>query len=363
MVKKIAIISLIGIVIFLFSNFLQKEGKKSSSNVTPVSRTVPTTFSTPEVDRKVERLSTSIFVPYWADFKTSLSVENYDRVIYFGVAPDLDGYSKEEVGYQKLEEFSLQTEGVEKLLTVRLLNSDINITLLKKKNYWPKIIDETLKIAKNYKFNGIALDLEINGLPVIDISGEINDFVKSFYTASRANNLNLTVILYGDVFFRKRPYDVSALAATSDEIMIMAYDFHKSRGEPGPNFPLKGKEKYGYDYETLIEDFSVVPQNKLSIIFGMYGYDWVVDEKKRPIKPAKSLTDLEIKKEFLDSCKWKNCVVMTNDLSSEKEVDYVDEDEQYHIVWFEDESSVEKKIEYLKGKGIGSYVYWAYGYF
>jgi len=102
----------------------------------------------------------------------------------------------------------------------------------------------------------------------------------------------------------------------------------------------------------------------------MYGYDWSVDEKKRPIKPARALTLSELRKNFIEKCEWKDCIVKRDDTSAEMEVNYVESvksGDEYvmnlHIVWFEDEESVRRKTEYLNSKGIGSIAYWAYGYF
>ena len=42
-----------------------------------------------------------------------------------------------------------------------------------------------------------------------------------------------------------------------------------------PNFPFQDKNKWGYDFQQMISDFSAdIPSEKLTIIFGMYGYDW-----------------------------------------------------------------------------------------
>ena len=120
----------------------------------------------------------------------------------------------------------------------------------------------------------------------------------------------------------------------------MAYDFHKSIGEPGPNFPS----------EYFDEFINKIPSNKLTIIFGMYGYDWIVDDKDRPIKPAQSLTLNQIKSKHSNYCNEERC-------------EFVDENKRRHIIWYENEESVSKKIKYLKSRGVGSFAYWAAGYF
>ena len=333
------------------------------------------------------RFETTIFVPEWQinQLESVESVEisqsplnQYQRVIYFGGEENFDIFNK-------IKRLQQNFKG-ELWFTVK-------ITEIPDKKNRSSIVENTVNIAKKYNLQGVALDLEINSLPTDDLVGQINNFVQDFRDRVKIEDLKLAVILYGDIFYRVRPFDVKFLAENSDEVMIMAYDFHKSYGEPGPNFPFEGREKYGYDFKTMINDFlKFVEIEKLTVIFGMYGYDWQVDEKKRPIKQAKALTLKQIKGKFLtmaswqrsnkndipffareSSCLFDNCLIKRDDLSKEIEINYVvsskQADEQgiyrldYHIVWFEDEESVKIKTNFLKEKGIGSIAYWAWGYF
>lgn len=355
--KKIAIVTVLLLVFFAFNYLYKNTG--NNKDVLVSTKSPSATISPVTVSKK----TSSIFVPYWADFKTALELNDYDRVIYFGISPTLQGYNEDEIGYSRLGDFTIGAGDKEKFLTIRMIDTDTNLNILQNKKSWAKIINDSLDIAEEYKFNGIVLDLEISSLPFADTMKDINAFVQDFYTQTKARNLYFAITLYGDTFYRKRTYDVKFLSENSDEVMIMAYDLHKARGEPGPNFPLKGKEKYGYDYEALLNDFFIVSPEKISVIFGMYGYDWIVDEKKRPIKPASSLSFLEIKKKFIDNCEWKNCVVLRDRQSAETEVNYIDEQSLYHIVWFEDPKSTADKKNFLEKKGVKGIIYWAYGYF
>lgn len=307
----------------------------------------------------------SVFVPYWSTVEPA-DAESYERFIYFGVAVSTKGIVESEPGFLKMNEFLKSTEGlpVERWLTVRMTESNNNIDILNDTGSWNTIASETVELAKEKKFTGIVLDLEIAGLPSDGLVKRITEFVTSINQEVKKEQLGFAITIYGDVFYRKRPYDVQALSRVTDEIMVMAYDFHKSYGESGPNFPFEGRERYNYDFKMMVDDFlQVVPMNQLTVIYGMYGYDWIVDEKKRPVKPAQSVTMHQVREKFLDSCQWEHCTVQRDEKSQESEVNYIDEFNNYHIVWFEDEVSVDKKSEYMRKRGIGSIGYWAYGYF
>lgn len=336
-----------------FTAFFPKEVKKtfqvkknqvsqSNSNVTPATKT-----------------SYTIFVPYWSLEENNPTGSVYDRSIYFGVTPTENGLNKEEPGYQNIAKYDELFSTSQKLLAVLMTDSDLNLKILANKIVQDEIISETIKTARGNNFSGIVLDLELFSLFNKNIPEQINSFVSDFSKAAKQNNLYFAQTLYGDVFYRHRPYDVKSISDHVDEVMIMAYDFSKSKGEPGPNFPLSGSDKYGYDIKTMVEDFLVVvPREKLSVIFGMYGYDWTVDDKKRPVKPAEVLTDNQIQQKYLGSCNDENCKSTRDNFSQETNIISKD-----HVVWFEDLKSAQVKQDYLQSQGIGNFAYWAWGYF
>ncbi len=358
MVKKVSILLLVFLIgLGVSALLLNKKSQTKDKKHIKQTRSADGQVNKDEITNK-----TSIFVPYWSleegDF------DQYNRLIYFGVAGTTNGIDENEAGFLNLENFNEQAVGKEKYLAVRLTDSETNFAVLKNKTSQQKIVEDAVKIAKNYGFSGIVLDLELFTLFGTEIPEQINEFVQLFHRDSKDNGLRLSVAIYGDVFYRKRLFDVKTIAENSDEIMVMAYDFHKSIGEPGPNFPLEGKEKYGYDFKTMINDFlAVVPVEKLTVIFGMYGYEWTVDEQKRPLKAASSLTLNQIREKYLSDCTLKNCVIFRDKQAGESEVNYVDDEARLHIVWFEDDVSVDTKKEYLMEEGIGSFSYWAYSYF
>lgn len=315
---------------------------------------------------KIVKPKTSLFIPYWSKIKKTDNFYQFSRLVYFGASVSKEGIDKNEIGYKKMESFlkNLTNINKEKWLTIRMTNADTNMSILKNQSSWKKIADDSIDIVKNYKFDGIVLDLEMSILPFNNITDKISDFVKFYYTNTKGQNIKLAIALYGDTFYRQRPFDISKLVKSVDEIMIMAYDFHKVYGKPGPQFPLSGKEEYGYDLIQMINDFmKTTPSDKISVIFGMYGYDWTVSTDKRPLKKAEPLTLNQINEKFIKSCLWKNCVINRDETSKETEINYIDKSLKYHIVWFEDKKSTEAKINFLKTKNINSFAYWAYGYY
>lgn len=346
-----------GFILVIFGLATQKDQKfTNQSLVSPLSKIEISTS-------KLKKEEKSIFAPYWTLNNKSF-FKDYNKIIYFSIAVNNQGIDFDDKGYKNIQSFLNLIDNKKSFLTIRMTDSDINSLVLRDNKLQKKIIEGSIDAAKENKFKGIVLDFEISALAFESVKKEINNFVKNFYNSSKKEQLDFYLTLYGDVFYRLRPYDVKALSGFSDKIMIMAYDFHKAKGNPGPNFPLFGKSKYGYDFSFMVSDFlKNVPLEKIEVIFGLFGYDWEVNEKGQSVSQASALSYLEIKKKFLDSCNFTNCKIQRDKDSSETKITYVDESGKSHIVWFEDMESVKKKIEFLKQNGLNSVSFWSYSYF
>ncbi len=368
-------------VLGLFGLKVAKEKIKTdlAKPVIVPSPTLTTKRTEEKVDVKSLKVTRSLFVPYWAVKKGKMDTGDFSEFIYFGVAPGKDGVDEKETGALRLKNFlSSVPDGHEKFLVLRMINPESNFAILKDPASQRKLIQDTISLAKENGFKGIILDLELNALPFESIIGQINSFTSVFYKEVKNKNLTFSQTFYGDTFYRLRPFDVKALSQNADKFYLMAYDFHKAKANPGPNFPLHGRETYGYDMTKMADDFlQFIPSQKITVVFGLFGYDWTVDNKGNGVSVAKPLTNHEIQKQFLTDCQprvppiksgfnrgqFKSCTIKRDTTSSETQIHYTDTDSKNHIVWFENMESVSTKQRYLKEKGITSFSYWAYSYF
>ncbi len=354
--KRIIIVTVIVLVVSGWLYF-SGVGEQEQSTYTPVSPTI----ITPEKPVPADIAHEMMFIPYW-NIPSGEETSEYDSLIYFGVAPDTDGSLKEDEGRSNLELFIERSSSARKqYITVRMLNTETNIEILESPEAQEKLIREVTEIAQIYRFDGIVLDLEMSVIPFSDTKEDISDFIEKVSGSLHQENLEVLITLYGDTFYRGRPYDVSFLGEQVDGILIMAYDFHKSRGEPGPNFPFDRKEEY--DFKQMVQDFSKnVDNEKITVIFGMYGYDWTLGEQGLPLKSAQAIPLYEIESDILPGCNG-DCKISTDKTSSETKVTYSDSEGYDHVLWFESEDSVEVKMKYLEEQGIGGIGYWVWGYF
>lgn len=304
----------------------------------------------------------SIFVPYWS-LDSDKSVEDYDTLIYFGVAADESGLISDP-GTENVSAFlAKSTPQQKKLLTLRLVDHETNTQLLDNPQAQKRIITQAIDFAKTNGFDGIVIDFETKSLGFQEVTNKTTSFLTNSLKMIKDNGLEAHTLLFGDTYYRARAFDVEKISNASDSIMVMTYDFHKSGGNPGPTYPTSNKREYGYDLESMIKDFkNDVPKEKLSIIIGMFGYDWPINSDGISIGPGTPLTSGEAEMLYLSSCPENNCKV-TIDNDAQTKITYKDSEETNHEVWVETIESSNKKIELLEKNGISSIGYWAYTFF
>lgn len=309
--------------------------------------------------------SVDLFVPYWTITNNKIDSGGYSKLIYLGITANEKGIDRTEPGYKNLSIFLQNTDPKKrKLLGVRLINQDINEKILDDKTFQKKIIADSIQIAKDNNFEGILLDFEYSALKFDQVVNKVTAFNDYFSKESHNGNLFFYITAYGDTFYRARPFDLPSIEKNIDGIYVLAYDFHKANGNPGPNFPLNLRPDEDYDFKIMTQDFiSKITPDKIIVTLGLFGYDWTVGEKGASTKKASPISFSQANQNFLQSCKLQNCKVMTDQSSKETEVTYTDANGQNHDSWFESMSSIKVKKQFLSSKKINRTAIWAYSYF
>lgn len=355
--KKIGLLTAIIIGCIVLWNYAKPE------KITRTIKNIGDQVSSKQIEPQKEKKS-FVFIPYWS-FTKNIVTDSNDSLIYFGIGVNENGIEPDDDGYKKLDSFvELTPNASEKILAVRMTDKNINASILKNLSVQEKIASSAVSLAMKKGFDGVLLDYETSAFGFDTTTNNIASFFELFEGKVKKSNLLFYVTLYGDTYFRARPYDVKRIGSISDKVVIMAYDFSKSRSNPGPNFPLYDTSAYGYDFGKMVDDFQKdVDNSKLVIALGYFGYDWRVDSDGNAVASGIPLSSLEIKKEFIDDCQYDNCSFNRSPKSFEPSIIYKDDSGDNHVVWFEDAQSADKKKEFLKEKGILQTASWAYSYY
>ncbi|GIW63429.1 MAG: hypothetical protein KatS3mg091_231 [Patescibacteria group bacterium] len=380
MKKTYLLISLLVLSVFLFiwlSGFEKKISLNSSSRedfsgIEISGNSQETITSSVRKTKKDNEKRECLLLPYWINPSRGEELSEKE-VFYFGIAFDSAGNVLNDSGYNKIQSLDLSVFKKPKIV-VRMLDEKVSAKILSDNNLREKAVFSLKEFTTfNEEFYGIVLDLEFSPVFYDFLSENISLFVKELRQMTQEQNLSFEIILFADNFYRQRPYDVAVIADNVDQIWIMAYDFSKKTGLPGPNFPLLGKEVYGYDLVTAVTEFqnSMSEPEKLGVIFGLFGYEWVVDDENRPLNQAKALTAKQINQNYVVNCDAnKDCSLREDPLSYEKiielsNISLPDEPDYVYrkLLYFDDLSTVANKRKKIEQLGVNDFCFWAYGYY
>lgn len=173
-----------------------------------------------------------IFVPYWS-FTKNIVTDSENSLIYFGLGVNEEGLELEDDGFDKLEDFvDFTPNATERIMAIRMTDKNVNAQILKNPLMQEKIASTASKLAKEFEFDGVLLDYETSAFGFDTTTNNITSFFTLFGDSAKKDGLKFYVTLYGDTFFRARPYDVKKIGELADKVLIMSYDFSKSRGNP-----------------------------------------------------------------------------------------------------------------------------------
>ncbi len=138
----------------------------------------------------------------------------------------------------------------------------VSARLLRDPALQQKLASELTAFLVKHNYDGLHLDFE--ELNEEDSRGEIA-FAKVLRAAFAPHHLSLSAAVEVD----NDSIDLKSLAAQCDWVVPMLYDEHSEEGTAGPIASLEWCEK------NLEEVLQVVPEDKVVMGVGNYGYDWV----------------------------------------------------------------------------------------
>lgn len=231
------------------------------------------------------------FAPWWKiNDLDSVDFNVLTTFSYFGVPVNGDGtLDREDQGYsifqsKKATEIfkKAHAQGTRVVLTLTQMDNDVLDTFLQNPEAQKTTIREAVAEVRNRGIDGINVDFEYVGDPGAEARNAFSNFVKSLteemHKAVPASKV--TVSVYASAATAPKMTDIKALAAHSDGIFMMAYDFAVLGSDVAmPTAPLYGKKegKYWYDISTAVNDFlKLAPANKLILGVPYYGYNYPV---------------------------------------------------------------------------------------
>lgn len=312
------------------------------------------------------------FAPYWNLKKlTPESLDSITHFAYFHLLINGDGsiYKKnrdktEDPGftnYKRLIEGSINHGNKPLIITVMpesqtALSNSISSDLNRQKT-----ISTISNIISESNASGINIDYE----PTDNVSQTIRDNFTIFIKQLRAKlpNSQISISTYASAASRPKIWDLALLAPLTDYFVIMTYDYTMPKSESaGPNSPLRGSgDLFDHDIiKNIAEITKLVPSNKILLGIPFYGYEWnTIDSSKYSRTEAKgSVASLERIQKMIDD----KTLELIWDRNSLTPYGVASDSGQISQIYFENETSIRLKLEFVKSAGLGGIAIWALGY-
>ncbi len=201
-------------------------------------------------------------------------------------------------------------------------------------------------LIRTHGFDGIQIDYEnLHG----DDRAGFSAFVTELGQAVHAIGSLLFVTVHvkeDDVGYDQRnaAQDYAVIGAAADRVCLMAYDWHWETSPAGPIAP--------YDWVRRVVDYAVtqIPAEKLVLGVALFGYDWVGTK-------ATNLTWSQI-----TALAGRNRADEYWDIGSQSpHFSYVDGDGVSHEVWYENDRSIESKLDLARVERLAGVALWRLG--
>jgi spore germination protein YaaH len=171
---------------------------------------------------------------------------------------------------------------------------------------------------------------------------------------------------FADSVKKPRIFDMKSLGEILDHVIIMGYDFSPLASQvAGPVAPLTGKERYGYDVTTSVNDYlSKVPSQKLLLGVPFYGYDWSTEKDERGSAVISSTQGPKVSSyaRSVETAQKNNSLVNFDDESKSVWFSYFDkQNHTWRQVWFENERSLGLKFDLVNRTNLGGIAIFALG--
>ncbi len=208
---------------------------------------------------------------------------------------------------------------------------------------------------------GVNIDYE----PLGDIPPSLRDNFTLFIQELRTQlpSSLLTISTYASAAVRPRIWDLANLAPTTDYFVIMTYDYTMPGSlAAGPNSPLRGSGSlFEHDIvKNIAEITRLVPAKKILLGIPLYGYEWdTIDESKySPVESRGSVASLERVQKMLD----EQTLTLLWDRNTLTPYGVSTQSGKTSQIYFENETSIQLKLDFVRSAGLGGVAIWALGY-
>ena len=320
------------------------------------------------------------FLPSWSvAAKVKVYPEYLDQIIYFGIGINKSGelMKFDEEGNEVLEWHYFQTDYMKDIMSkadetdTKMLvsiknfdNEDID-TLISSASSTNRAITQISQLIDDYKLDGINIDFEYFTDSDFPTAKHMNIFLEKLTTELREKHPNI-IISYdvnATALYADNAYDMVRIGELVDQVIIMGYDYHRqSSTVAGAVAPLVA----GGDKPSVSKSINSlkgrVPYEKVILAIPLYGYEWQTYTKEGgsyTIPGSGALASYKRVRDLIDS---RDDVSISYDKDSMSPRLVYTQSGAIKQIYYEDEKSIQSKLNLVHEKNIAGIALWALGY-
>jgi peptidoglycan-N-acetylglucosamine deacetylase len=207
-----------------------------------------------------------------------------------------------------------------------------------------RLTKELTDFATQQRHPGIVIDFE--QVPKSSME-DFQHFIHDLGASLRAANLKLMIALPAADW----SYDYKYLAAQTDAMILMNYDFHYPTSDPGP---IAAQDWFVTNIQNITK---LVPPEKIVMGIANYGYDWQAKSKTTPHPIAQPVT---FQQAIVTAVESETDVEFDSD-SLNPHYSYGDDKNNVHQVWMLDALTAYNELRVAERAGVRGTALWRLG--
>lgn len=231
-------------------------------------------------------------------------------------------------------------------------SDELGRILLNDQQVQNNFLDNIVTTAKQYGFRDIHIDFEY--LRPADREA-YNQFLRKAKARFNQEGWLLSTALAPKTSATQKgkwyeAHDYKAHGEIVDFVVIMTYEWGYSGGPPMAVSPINPVR------DVLEYAVTEIPPQKILMGQNLYGYDWTL-----PFTPGKDTAKAVSPQQAIQLAARYNVPITYDTTAQAPTIDYVDDNNRRHKVWFEDARSIQAKFDLIKELKLRGMSYWKLG--
>lgn len=300
------------------------------------------------------------FHPFWmGDAYKSYYFSLLSRVAYFSY--NIDAKNKTislPQGWEETEIVNLaHQQGCKVDLSVSCFGKENVSLLLDDISLQAQAIGTSIALIQSKNADGINLDFE--NVPADKIYDFIT-FIRRFSTELKKVNPTYYFSVCLPAYDWSGAFLLDEINSFIDLYIVMGYDFKGDYSlQAGPNAPLFGNNEINISNSLATWYSKGLPKQKTILAVPYFGYHWQTKEAVIPSDVTK----------YQNSKTYREIIAIYKELyksyfDSTQSADYIiyNQDNVWNQIWYDDETSLTQKYDFIKSEGLPGVGIWALGY-